>query len=58
MKAAISRFARDERGATAIEYTVIAVLMAAALVALWPAFYSDFTQSWVERGESIKNASQ
>lgn len=52
----VTRFVRDESGASAIEYTVIAVVMAAALIALWPPFYNDFMQSWANQGETIRNA--
>lgn len=35
MKASIVRFLRDEEGATAVEYGIIAGLMAVALIALF-----------------------
>ncbi|UMR32102.1 Flp family type IVb pilin [Massilia sp. MB5] len=47
LKQALSRFARDEEGATAIEYGLIAALMAAAIVAalalFTPALLARFT---------------
>jgi Flp pilus assembly pilin Flp len=58
MKAVISRFARDENGATAIEYSMIATGIAAALLALWQGFYGDFTGTWVNIGGTIAAAVQ
>lgn len=52
----IRRFARDERGATAIEYTLIACLLAAALLAAWPSFYSGFMASWTNAGSAMTSA--
>lgn len=50
------RFAQDEAGAAAIEYTLIAVLMAAALLAAWPGFYDGFMQTWLNAGATIRSA--
>lgn len=49
-------FMRDERGATAIEYTLIAVMLCSALLAAWPSFYNGFLSSWTNAGEVIQNA--
>lgn len=56
MKAVLRRFVRDEDGATAIEYAMIATLMAAALLAAWPAFYDGFMASWTNAGATISGA--
>ncbi len=49
-------FMRDERGATAIEYTLIAVMLCTALLAAWPSFYNNFLASWTNAGDVMKNA--
>ncbi|MGL5446982.1 MAG: Flp family type IVb pilin [Rhabdaerophilum sp.] len=49
-------FIRNEDGATAIEYSLIAAMIFAALMAAWPGFYSGFMESWTNAGEVIKNA--
>ncbi len=49
-------FAQDERGATAIEYTLIAVMLCTALLAGWPGFYEGFMASWTNAGEVIQKA--
>jgi pilus assembly protein Flp/PilA len=56
MKAVLKRFARDENGATAIEYAMIATMIAAALLAAWPGFYDGFMASWTNAGSVIKDA--
>lgn len=56
MKAVLQRFLRDEDGATAIEYAMIATMIAAALLAAWPGFYEGFMASWTNAGSVIKNA--
>lgn len=56
MKALLMRFAEDRRGATAIEYSLIAVLLAAALLAAWPNFYDGFMASWTNAGKVIREA--
>ncbi|HRE22440.1 MAG TPA: Flp family type IVb pilin [Rhabdaerophilum sp.] len=56
MKAVLRRFARDEEGATAIEYAMIATMIAAALLAAWPGFYDGFMASWTNAGQVIRDA--
>lgn len=56
MKKHLRRFAGDQDGATAIEYSLIASLLCAALLALWPAFYGDFIATWTNIGTIIANA--
>lgn len=56
MKAVLRRFARDEDGATAIEYAMIATMIAAALLAAWPGFYEGFMASWTNAGATIRDA--
>jgi Flp pilus assembly pilin Flp len=47
---------RDEEGATAIEYAMIATMIAAALLAAWPGFYEGFMASWTNAGAGIRDA--
>lgn len=56
MRALLKRFAEDRQGATAIEYSLIAVLLAGILLAAWPPFYEGFLASWTNAGDVIKNA--
>lgn len=49
-------FLRDEDGATAIEYSLIAALLFAAIMAAWPNFYDGFMASWTNAGAVIKDA--
>jgi pilus assembly protein Flp/PilA len=56
MKTVWKRLLRDESGASAIEYTLIASLLAVALLAAWPGFYSGFMTSWTNAGTVIANA--
>ncbi len=56
MKAVLRRFGRDEDGATAIEYAMIATMIAAALLAAWPGFYEGFMASWTNAGTTIREA--
>jgi Flp pilus assembly pilin Flp len=50
------RFIRDDSGATAIEYSLIACLLAAAIIAAWPGFYGGFMASWTNIGAVISSA--
>lgn len=50
------QFTKDESGATAIEYSLIAALLFAAILAAWPGFYSGFMESWTNNGAVIANA--
>lgn len=56
MKLWLRRFARNEDGATAIEYSLIACLLAAALLAAWTPFYDGFMASWTNVGAVIASA--
>ena len=56
MKSLLARFRRDKRGATAIEYSLIAALLFSAIMAAWPGFYDGFMASWTNAGKVIKNA--
>ncbi|HUN13127.1 MAG TPA: Flp family type IVb pilin [Rhabdaerophilum sp.] len=56
MKAVLKRFVRDEDGATAIEYAMIASLIFAAVLAAWPGFYEGFMASWTNVGAVIRDA--
>ncbi|MCU0818108.1 MAG: Flp family type IVb pilin [Beijerinckiaceae bacterium] len=58
MKRILTAFWHDEDGATAIEYSLIAALIFAAILAAWPAFYDGFMTSWTNAGSVIKNAVQ
>ena len=48
-------FLRDESGATAIEYVLIAVAMAAAIVAGFPLITSAMTVDMINVGNDITN---
>ncbi|CAN1528952.1 Flp Flp pilus assembly protein, pilin Flp [Rhabdaerophilaceae bacterium] len=52
----LKAFLANERGATAIEYSLIAALLFAAILAAWPNFYSGFMASWTNAGEVIREA--
>lgn len=56
MMGMMKRFAADESGATAIEYSLIAALLTAALLAAWPGFYDGFMSSWTNAGSVIRDA--
>ena len=56
MRNLFRRFAADERGATAIEYSMIAALLFAAIMAAWPGFYEGFMASWTNAGAVIRDA--
>lgn len=49
-------FARNDEGATAIEYSLIAAMLVTALLASWPSFYNGFMTTWVKAGETIQSA--
>jgi len=46
MKTLLTRFAKDESGATAIEYGLIAAFMSVALIALLPLLTNGLSVSW------------
>lgn len=48
------RFAKDESGATAIEYALIAGLMATALIAIFGALSTDLTTAFSSIGDSMQ----
>ncbi len=50
-----NRFVKDESGATAIEYSLIAALMAAAIIAALTTFKSDLTGAFTNIGNTLKN---
>ncbi len=50
-----SRFVKDESGATAIEYSLIAALMAAAIIAALTTFKSDLSGAFTNIGNTLKN---
>lgn len=56
MRSIIKRFLKNEDGATAIEYAMIATMIAAALLAAWPGFYDGFMASWTNAGAVIRDA--
>jgi len=56
MRSIIKRFLKNEDGATAIEYAMIATMIAAALLAAWPGFYDGFMASWTNAGNVIRDA--
>jgi pilus assembly protein Flp/PilA len=50
-----NRFMKDESGATAIEYSLIAALMAAAIIAALTTFKSDLSSAFTNIGTTLKN---
>lgn len=50
----INRFAKDESGATAIEYSLIAALMAAAIIAALTTFSADLKAAFTNIGTTLK----
>ena len=50
-----SRFLKDESGATAIEYSLIAALMAAAIITALSTFKTDLTTAFTNIGTTLKN---
>ncbi len=52
------RFAKDESGATAIEYSLIAALMAAAIIAALGTFKTDLSTAFTNIGTTLKTNTQ
>ena len=50
-----NRFIKDESGATAIEYSLIAALMAAAIIAALGTFKTDLKTAFGNIGNTLKN---
>jgi pilus assembly protein Flp/PilA len=48
-----NRFVKDESGATAIEYSLIAALMAAAIIAALGTFGSDLSTAFKNIGKTL-----
>ncbi|MGL5446647.1 MAG: Flp family type IVb pilin [Rhabdaerophilum sp.] len=48
-----NRFINDETGATAIEYSLIAALMAAAIIAALGAFKTDLSTAFTQIGKTL-----
>lgn len=48
-----NRFAKDESGATAIEYSLIAALMAAAIITALSTFKTDLTTAFTNIGSTL-----
>ncbi|MCZ8185239.1 MAG: Flp family type IVb pilin [Beijerinckiaceae bacterium] len=51
----IARFFRDRSGATAIEYSLIAALMAAAIITALGTFGADLKAAFTNIGNTLKN---
>jgi pilus assembly protein Flp/PilA len=49
----LNRFVKDESGATAIEYSLIAALMAAAIIAALGAFGGDLSTAFKNIGKTL-----
>jgi pilus assembly protein Flp/PilA len=49
-----NRFVKDESGATAIEYSLIAALMAAAIIAALGTFSTDLKAAFTNIGNTLK----
>ncbi|CAN1530973.1 Flp Flp pilus assembly protein, pilin Flp [Rhabdaerophilaceae bacterium] len=48
-----NRFVKDESGATAIEYSLIAALMAAAIIAALSTFKTDLSTAFTNIGSTL-----
>ena len=48
-----NRFVKDESGATAIEYSLIAALMAAAIITALSTFKTDLTTAFTNIGSTL-----
>ncbi len=55
---ALNTFVRNESGATAIEYSLIAALMAAAIIAALSTFKGDLASAFSNIGTTLKNNTQ
>lgn len=55
---AIKSFCRDQSGATAIEYSLIAALMAAAIITALSSFKADLSAAFTNIGTTLKNNTQ
>ena len=49
-----TNFLKDESGATAIEYSLIAALMAAAIITALSTFKTDLTTAFTNIGTTLK----
>jgi pilus assembly protein Flp/PilA len=49
-----NRFVKDESGATAIEYSLIAALMAAAIITALSTFKTDLSTAFTNIGTTLK----
>ena len=56
MKTLINRFAADESGATAIEYGLIAALIAVAIIAALQAVSGALSQNFSDISEALEDA--
>ena len=54
MKMILTRFAKDESGATAIEYGLIAALIAVAIIVALTSVGSNLTATFTSVGTSLK----
>lgn len=54
----LKTFLHDESGATAIEYSLIAALMAAAIIAALSTFKGDLATAFSNIGTTLKNNTQ
>ncbi|HRE22606.1 MAG TPA: Flp family type IVb pilin [Rhabdaerophilum sp.] len=56
--AILKTFFHDDSGATAIEYSLIAALMAAAIIAALSTFKGDLSTAFTNIGTTLKNNTQ
>jgi pilus assembly protein Flp/PilA len=54
MKNLMNRFAKDESGATAIEYGLIAALIAVVCIAMWRSIGSEMLKKFTEVRDGLK----
>ena len=53
MKTIVKRFAKDESGATAIEYGLIAAMMAVALIAIFGTLRTNLSSAFQNIGSNL-----
>jgi pilus assembly protein Flp/PilA len=54
MKALVQRFAKDESGATAIEYGLIACLISVVCIAIWRSVGTDLISTFTSVDAALK----
>jgi Flp pilus assembly pilin Flp len=56
MTGLLTAFLKDENGATAIEYSMVAAMLFVIITAAWPGFYEGFMVTFTNAGKVIREA--